>query len=193
MRVLDKLRSLNDYLKSLESVELDDSGMVWIEELSNAAMSAGIAVENFINKTQQFHKRSWIRPFGFGKSKYENKLAVKMDKIYTKIQNLSIHRPPTVNPQDQSCNPSDRIPSQQTMPEPNLASFGDDVNAIIARLLTEDKSFGVISVRIFLCLPLCLPLISPPSLAPCFPPSLAPCFLAGFLVDCYLELLFKLL
>ena len=33
----------------------------------------------------------------------------------------------------------------------------------------------------------------PPSLAPCFPPSLAPCFLAGFLVGCSLELLFKLL
>ena len=32
------------------------------------------------------------------------------------------------------------------MQEPNLASFGDDVNAIIARLLTEDKSFGVISI-----------------------------------------------
>ena len=116
MRVLDKLRSLNDYLKSLESVELDDSGMVWIEELSHAAMSAGIAVENFINKTQQFQKRSWIRPFGFGQLKYENKLAVKMDKIYAKIQNLSIHQPPAVlNPQDQSSNPSDQIPSQQTM------------------------------------------------------------------------------
>ena len=86
MRVLDKLRSLNDYLKSLESVELDDSGMVWIEELSHAAMSAVIAVENFLNKTQQFQKRSWIRPFGFGKLKYENKLAVKMNKIYAKIQ-----------------------------------------------------------------------------------------------------------
>ena len=93
MRVLDKLRSLNDYLKSLESVELDDSGMVWIEELSHAAMSAVIAVENFNNKTQHFQKRSWIRPFGFGKLKYENKLVVKMDKIYAKIQkHYSTHK-----------------------------------------------------------------------------------------------------
>ena len=154
MRVLDKLRSLNGFLKSLESVQLDDCGMVWIEELSHAALAAGITIENLINKTQQIQKRSWMRPstgfvsaFGFGKLKYEGKLAMEMDKIYAKIQNLSIHRPTTaVNPQGQSRNPSDRIPSQPTMQEPNLAGFRDDVHAMIARLLTEDESFRVIPI-----------------------------------------------
>ena len=152
-RVLDKLRSLNGFLKSLESLQLDDSGMVWIEELSHVVLSAVIAIEDFINKKQQFHKRSWMRPstgfvsaFGFGKLKYEDKLAMEMDKIYAKIQNLSIHRPTAVNPQGQSSNPSNRIPSQPTMQEPNLASFRDDVHAMIARLLTEDESFRVIPI-----------------------------------------------
>ena len=154
MRVLDKLRSLNGFLKILESVQLDNCGMVWIEELSHAALSAGITIENLINKTQQIQKRSWMRPstgfvsaFGFGKLMYEGKLAMEMDKIYAKIQNLSIHRPTTaVNPLGQSRNPSDRIPSQPTMQEPNLASFRDDVHAMIARLLTEDESFRVIPI-----------------------------------------------
>ena len=68
-RVLDKLRSLNGFLKSLESLQLDDSGMVWIEELSHVVLSV------------------WMRPstgfvsaFGFGKLKYEDKLAMEMDK-----------------------------------------------------------------------------------------------------------------
>ena len=83
----------------------------------------------------------------FGKPKSQDKLAVEMDKIYAKIQNLSIHRPTTaVNPQGQSSNPSDRIPSQPTMQEPNLTSFGVDVHAMIARLLTEDESFIVIPI-----------------------------------------------
>ena len=83
----------------------------------------------------------------FGKPKSQDKLAVEMDKIYAKIQNLSIHRPTTaVNPQGQSSNPSDRIPSQPTMQEPNLTSFGVDVHAMIARLFTEDESFIVIPI-----------------------------------------------
>ena len=104
MRVLDKLRSVNGFLKSLESLQLDNYGKVWIEELSHVVLSAMIAIEDFINKKQQFQKRSWMRPstgfvsaFGFGKLKYEDKLAMVMDKIYAKIQNLSIHRPTAVN------------------------------------------------------------------------------------------------
>ena len=50
MRVLDKLRSLNGFIKSLESVELDDSGMVWMEELSHVALFAVIAMDDFIHR-----------------------------------------------------------------------------------------------------------------------------------------------
>ncbi|RVW27224.1 Disease resistance protein RPP8 [Vitis vinifera] len=157
MRVLDKLRSLNGFLKGLESVELNDGGMVWMEELSHVCLSAVIAIEDFINRTQQLTKRSWMGPSkgflsAFGKFKSQDKLAVEMDKIYAKIQNLSIHRPTAVNPQGQSRNPKStlgstaRIPRQPTTQEHDLASFGDDVHAMIARLLTDDESFTVIPI-----------------------------------------------
>ncbi|WJZ88184.1 hypothetical protein VitviT2T_007512 [Vitis vinifera] len=157
MRVLDKLRSLNGFLKGLESVELDDGGMVWMEELSHVCLSAVVAIEDFINRTQQLTKRSWMGPSkgflsAFGKLKSKDKLPVEMDKIYAKIQNLSIHRPTAVNPQGQSRNPNytlgstERIPRQPTTQEPDLASFGDDVHAMIARLLTDDQNFRVIPI-----------------------------------------------
>ncbi|CBI36715.3 unnamed protein product, partial [Vitis vinifera] len=157
MRVLDKLRSLNGFLKGLESVELDDGGMVWMEELSHVCLSAVVAIEDFINRTQQLTKRSWMGPCkgflsAFGKFKSQDKLAVEMDKIYAKIQNLSIHRPTAVNPQGQRRNlkytlgSAERIPRQPTTQEPDLASFGDDVHAMIARLLTDDQNFRVIPI-----------------------------------------------
>ncbi|KAJ9701582.1 hypothetical protein PVL29_006805 [Vitis rotundifolia] len=157
MRVLDKLRSLNGFLKGLESVELDDGGMVWMEELSHVCLSAVVAIEDFINRTQQLTKRSWMVPSkgflsAFGQFKSQDKLAVEMDKIYAKIQNLSIHRPTALNPQGQSRNPkytfrsTERIPRQPTTQEPDLASFGDDVHAMITRLLTDDQNFRVIPI-----------------------------------------------
>ena len=68
-----------------------------------------------------------------------------MDKIYAKIQTLSIHRPTAVNRRGQSTTPKS-IPPQPTTQEPDLASFGDDVQAMILRLLTEDESFRVIPI-----------------------------------------------
>ncbi|KAL6342412.1 hypothetical protein AAG906_009085 [Vitis piasezkii] len=105
----------------------------------------------------QLTKRSWMGPSkgflsAFGKFKSQDKLAVEMDKIYAKIQNLSIHRPTAVNPQGQSRNlkytlgSAERIPRQPTTQEPDLASFGDDVHAMIARLLTDDQNFRVIPI-----------------------------------------------
>ncbi|WJZ88175.1 hypothetical protein VitviT2T_007503 [Vitis vinifera] len=141
MRVLDKFRCLNDFLTGLQSVELDACDMVWMEELSHVALSAVTAIEDFINKKEQFTKRSWMRPsrgflFAFGKLKYEDKLAVEMDKIYAKIQNLSMHRPTELSRQSQSRDTEStvRISPQPTTQEPNLASFTDDVHAMVKRL-----------------------------------------------------------
>eukprot|EP00261_Vitis_vinifera_P033038 XP_019074281.1 PREDICTED: probable disease resistance protein At1g58602 [Vitis vinifera] len=128
-----------------------------MEELSHVCLSAVVAIEDFINRTQQLTKRSWMGPSkgflsAFGKFKSQDKLAVEMDKIYAKIQNLSIHRPTAVNSQGQSRNPkftlgsTERIPRQPTTQEPDLASFGDDVHAMIARLLTDDQNFRVIPI-----------------------------------------------
>ncbi|KAJ9701550.1 hypothetical protein PVL29_006773 [Vitis rotundifolia] len=153
MRVLDKFTSLNDFLTGLQSVELDDCGMVWMEELSHVALSAAIAIEDLINIKEQFTKRSWMRPSrgflsAFGKLKSEDKLAVEMDKIYAKIQNLSMHRPTEFSKQCQSRDTKStmRIPPQPTAQEPDLASFSDDVHAMITRLLTDDKRFRVIPI-----------------------------------------------
>ena len=153
MRVLDKLRSLNPFLKGLESVELDDSGMVWTEELSHVCLSAVTAINHFINKTEQLKRRSWMGFLSaFGKLKPQEKLAAEMDKIYAKIQTLSIHRPTAINHQCQSRNQKSTLgssapfPPQLTTQEDDMASNGDDVQAMISRLLTEDESFRVIPI-----------------------------------------------
>ena len=103
MWVLDKLRSLNGFLKGIESVELDDGGMVWMEELSDVCLSIVVAIDDFINRTEKLTKRSWMghsKGFlsAFRKSKSHDKLVLETDKIYAKIQNLSVHRPTVVNP-----------------------------------------------------------------------------------------------
>ena len=149
MWVLDKLRSLNGFLKGLESVELDDGGMVWMEEFSHVCLSVVVAIDNFINRTKQLTKKSWMEPSkgflsAFSKLKSQDKLAVEMDKTYAKIQNLSIHQLTTVNPQGQSRNLKSTLgftkwmPRQPTTQEPDLANFGDDAHAMIARLLIDD-------------------------------------------------------
>ncbi|RVW19718.1 Disease resistance RPP8-like protein 3 [Vitis vinifera] len=68
----------------------------------HVCLSAVVAIEDFINRTERLTKRSWMGPSkgflsAFGKFKSQDKLAVEMDKIYAKIQNLSIHRPTAVN------------------------------------------------------------------------------------------------
>ena len=128
-----------------------------MEELSHVTLFAVIAIDDFINKTEQLKKRSWMGPSNgflsaFGKLKPQEKLATEMNKIYAKIHNLSIHQPTAVSRQDQSSNPKSTlgscapIPPQPTTQEPDLASFGDDVQTMISRLLTEDQSFRVIPI-----------------------------------------------
>ena len=72
--------------------------------------------------------------------------------MYTKIQTLSIHRPTTVNQQGQSRNQKSTLgssapfPPKLTTQEVDIASFGDDLQATISRLLTEDESYRVIPI-----------------------------------------------
>ncbi|RVW91976.1 Disease resistance RPP8-like protein 3 [Vitis vinifera] len=71
-----------------------------------------------------------------------------MDKIYAKIQNLSMHRPTEFSRQCRSRDTKSTmpIPPQPAAQEPDLASFSDDVHAMITRLLTDDKRFRVIPI-----------------------------------------------
>ena len=87
----------------------------------------------------------------FVKLKPQEKLAAKMDKIFAKIQTLSIHRPTAVH-QCQSRNQNSTLcssapfPPQLTTQEDDMASYGDDVRAMISRMLIEDESFRVIPI-----------------------------------------------
>ena len=53
MRVLDKLRSLNGFRKGLELVELDDGGIVWMEELSHVCLSVVVAIHQQNNSRKE--------------------------------------------------------------------------------------------------------------------------------------------
>ena len=72
--------------------------------------------------------------------------------MYAKIQTLPIHRPTTVNQQGQSRNQKSTLgssapfPPKLTTQEADIASFGDDLQAMISWLLTEDESFRVIPI-----------------------------------------------
>ncbi|KAL6342541.1 hypothetical protein AAG906_012391 [Vitis piasezkii] len=148
-RVLDELESLSSFLKGLELVYLDDKAGVWMEKLSDVSLSAVVVIEDFINNNQQLRKKSWMGS-PFGKSKSQHDFGMKMDKIYAKIQELSISKPEKatqVQGQSREFIKSEKhIPSQQTIQNPHLASFDDDVHAMTTRLLAADKSFRVIPI-----------------------------------------------
>eukprot|EP00261_Vitis_vinifera_P034195 XP_019075438.1 PREDICTED: disease resistance protein RPH8A-like [Vitis vinifera] len=148
-RVLDELESLSSFLKGLELVYLDDKAGVWMEKLSDVSLSAVVVIEDFINNNQQLRKKSWMGS-PFGKSKSQHDFGMKMDKIYAKIQELSISKPEKatqVQGQSREFIKSEKhIPSQQTTQNPHLASFDDDVHAMTTRLLAADKSFRVIPI-----------------------------------------------
>ncbi|KAJ9701553.1 hypothetical protein PVL29_006776 [Vitis rotundifolia] len=147
-RVLDKFRSLDSFLKGLESVEIDDRGMVWMEELSHVSLSVVVVIQDFINNNQQLRKRSWMGS-SFGKSKSQHDFGMKVDQIYAKIQKLSISKPQKdAQELGQSRKLKSRTPilPQSTTQEPDFASFADDVHAMMTRLLADDKGFGVITI-----------------------------------------------
>ena len=144
---------MNGFVKELESEELDDKGMAWMEEICYVSLSTVDFIEQFMKSRQQ-EKRNCIGPLGrgvlgFSRLISQHKLARKMDYIYTKIIGLSIRRP------EQSHNhnnqrtvlPSISPPSPENRnQEPDFVSFSDDVHAIKRGLLSEGPSFSVISI-----------------------------------------------
>ena len=152
-RVQDKFRLMNGFVKDLESEELDDRGLAWMEELCHVSLSTVDVIDQFMKSRQQ-EKRSQVGQLGrdvlgFRHLISQHKLGRKMDYIYAKIIGLSSRRPEqayshinqrTVLPSKSSPNP------ENINQEPDFVSFSDDVHAIIRRLLSEDPTFSVISI-----------------------------------------------
>ena len=152
-RVQDKFKLMNGFVKDLESEELDDRGLAWMEELCHVSLSTVDVIDQFMKSRQQ-EKRSQVGQLGrdvlgFRHLISQHKLGRKMDYIYSKIIGLYSRRPEqayghinqrTVLPSKSSPNP------ENLNQEPDFVSFSDDVHAIIRRLLSEDPSFSVISI-----------------------------------------------
>eukprot|EP00261_Vitis_vinifera_P019938 XP_010650613.1 PREDICTED: putative disease resistance RPP13-like protein 2 [Vitis vinifera] len=150
-RIQDEFRFLDGFLKNLESKELDDKGMVWMEELCQVSCSAVDVIGLFINRREQLG-RSWIGPLrrvvlAFDSLRSQHKLGMEMDKIKAKLLDISTWRPRDVSKQRQW-----RVPEstfrvlQQPSQEADIISFDDDVHAMMTRLLSDDKDFCAISI-----------------------------------------------
>ena len=159
-RVQDKFRLINDFLRDLEAVELDDRGTVWnlwIDELCQVSRSTEDVIDQFLNSREQI-RRSWLGALGkgvlaFGHLISQHKLIMKMDQISAQIQNLSIRRPegahgqsPSTVPRYASSIPQPPTQEPQQTQELDAIGFDDNVHAIMTRLLSDDTSFSVISI-----------------------------------------------
>ncbi|RVW27225.1 putative disease resistance RPP13-like protein 2 [Vitis vinifera] len=150
-RIQDEFRFLDGFLKNLESKELDDKGMVWMEELCQVSCSAVDVIGLFINRREQLG-RSWIGPLrrvvlAFDSLRSQHKLGMEMDKIKAKLLDISTWRPRDVTKQRQWRVPESTFRVLQQPPqEANIISFDDDVHAMMTRLLSDDKDFCAISI-----------------------------------------------
>ncbi|RVW34248.1 putative disease resistance protein [Vitis vinifera] len=96
-QVQDKFRLMNDFLRDLESVELDNRWRVWIDELCQVCHSTEDVIDQFLNSREQIG-RSWSGALrrgvlGFGHLIAQHKLVMKMDQISAQILDLSSRRP----------------------------------------------------------------------------------------------------
>ena len=132
--IQDKFRFMNGFLKELESVELADGGMVWMEELCDISRSAVDVLGLFINRREQL-RRSWRSPFrkvalAVDYLKSRHKFSMEMEQIHCKILDISSRRPEKVPGHGHKTH--NREPAstfgilQQPAPEPNIISFDDD-------------------------------------------------------------------
>ncbi|RVW58050.1 hypothetical protein CK203_106943 [Vitis vinifera] len=127
-RVQDKFRLMNGFSKRLESVELNDRGMAWMEELCHVSLSTVDVIDQFMRSRQQV-KGSWVGSLGrdvldFGHLMSQHKLAKKLDHIYAKILGLSIRRPEEAHGNStQRTVPRNTSPIPDPTQEPDIISF----------------------------------------------------------------------
>ena len=156
-QVQDKFRLMNDFLRDLESVELDNRWRVWIDELCQVCHSTEDVIDQFLNSREQIG-RSWSGALrrgvlGFGHLIAQHKLVMKMDQISAQILDLSSRRPerahghsPSTVPRYAPPIPQPPTQEPQQTQELDVINFDDDVHAIMTWLLSDDTSFSVISI-----------------------------------------------
>ena len=152
-RMEDEFKLINGFLEKVESVEWDNSVMEWLEELCNVSCEALGVINLFINRKAHVkgNKGAFRRVVtAFDKINPHLRLGGEMDRINARLQDLCERMPQQVDdycPFDSSTDDSCIIEEPDVIiEEPDVISFNDDVQEIVARLLTDDKSFLVISI-----------------------------------------------
>ncbi|KAJ9701589.1 hypothetical protein PVL29_006812 [Vitis rotundifolia] len=153
-RILDEFKFMNGFLEDVESVELDENGMAWMEELCNVSCYA-VDVIDSISGREQFRMRGAFRRVvtGFNKLRSQLRLGAEMDQINARILVLSKGKPKEVIRHGQSREQGSerrflqrQVPPPDDVDNPDMVSFEDDVHEIVARLPTDDKCFFIISI-----------------------------------------------
>ena len=161
-RVQDKFSLMNGFLKDIEAVELDDRGMVWMEELCDISRSAVDVIGLFINRREQL-KRNWGGPLmrvilALDNFLSQHEFSIQMDQLHTKLLDISARRPKIVHGDSRSREVGisfpellqklreRRIQLEQGVENLDFVSFDDDVHALVTRLLAGDNHFFVVSV-----------------------------------------------
>ena len=154
-RILDEFKFMNGFLEDVESVELDENGMAWMEDLYNVSCYAVDVIDSFISGREQFRMRGAFRRLvtGFNKLRSQLRLGAEMDQINARILVLSKGKPKEVIRHGQSREQGSerrflqrQVPPSYVVDKPDMVSFEDDVHEIVARLLTDDKCFFIISI-----------------------------------------------
>ena len=89
---------MNGFLEDLESVEVDEKGMEWLEELYIVSCNV-VDVIDFISGREQFRRRGTFRKVitGFDKLRFQLRLGGEMDEINARIEDLSKRRMEEIN------------------------------------------------------------------------------------------------
>ena len=170
-RIHDEFKFMNGFLEDLESVEVDEKGMEWMEEPYIVSCKLVDVIDFFISGREQFRRRGTFRKVitGFDKLRSQLRLGGEMDQINARIEALSKRRMDEINdrmmedllkrrPKDvirdarsgeqgiERWFPHRQVPPSYIIVKPDIVSFDDDVKEIVARLLTDEKDFLIISV-----------------------------------------------
>lgn len=156
-QVQDKFSLMNGYLTAMEAVELDDSGMVWMEELCDASRSAVDVMGLFFKRREQL-RRNWGGPLlrvilALDNFLSQHEFSMQMDKVHAKLLDIAARRPKIARGHSPSRHVGisfsellqklreRRLQLEQRVENLDFISFDDDVHALVTRLLSDDKIF----------------------------------------------------
>ena len=149
-RLLDEFRLINHFY-DLESENLDETGMVWMEELCIISIYAIDVIGFYISRRKQFKRKGTVRRVitAFNRLWSQLRFGKELDAINARIEDISERRPDNVIRHDQSGGRKGLYStswSYHNVEDPDFISFNEDVREIVAQLLADDKSFFAISI-----------------------------------------------